>query len=100
VPARSRGRGWSAASAPTRAVGSLRRRRGLSVLVAGCLGRGRWPLADLQLSATPSAGGGSWGWGSDLEPLRLDSSLCLSFRPMMWAGEAGSVRWGVRWEVL
>lgn len=40
VPPRSRGRGWPAASAPTRAAGPLRRRRGLPVLVAGCLGQG------------------------------------------------------------
>jgi hypothetical protein len=40
------------------------------------------------------------GLGADLEPLRLDSSLRLSFRPVVWAGPAGSVRWGVWWEVL
>jgi hypothetical protein len=61
VPARSCGRGWLAVSAPTRTTGPLRQRRGLPVLVAGCLGRGRWPSAYLQLLAAPSAGGGSWG---------------------------------------
>jgi hypothetical protein len=95
VPACSRGHGWPAASAPTRATGPLRRRRGLHVLVVGCLGRGCWPLVDLQLSAAPSASGGSWDWVSDLEALRLDSSLRLSFRPVMCAGAAGSVCWGV-----
>jgi hypothetical protein len=57
-------------------------------------GSGRWSLVDLRLPAVPSAGGGSWswGWGSDLEPLRLDLSLRLSFQPVVWAGPAGSVR--------
>jgi hypothetical protein len=60
-----------------RAAGPLRRRRGLPMLVVRCLGRGRWPSTDLRLSTAPSAGGGLWGWGPDLEPLRLDSSLRL-----------------------
>jgi hypothetical protein len=52
---RSRGHGWSAAPAPTRAAGPLRRRHGLPVLVTRYLSRGRWPLADLRLSTAPSA---------------------------------------------
>jgi hypothetical protein len=31
------------------------------------------------------------GLGLDLEPLRLDSSLRLSFRLVMWVGATGSV---------
>jgi hypothetical protein len=102
VSARSCGRGWPAASVPTRVAGSLKRRRDLPVSVAGCLGQGvgrRW-IYNYQQRLLQVVGGGSWGWGSDLEPLRLDSSLRLSFQPVMWAGVAGYVRWGVWWEVL